>query len=441
MAKKRTLPDFIQKRRRRYYAVLEIPSALRHHYPGKRPGKHLVRLVRSLETDSLAVAQRRAGVMVASWRSEFARLRNEGDDAAFYRRRLQKAGTDAERQQIMAEIEFAADNIGRPAYPYGPTDNPHPSEVAAIEEAAHDRGQDFYSRATGQLVGFTDHLEAFLERQATTDKTKAMVRTDVTRFASSFPTVQDVSADGVQRWVDALGLAPTTIKRTLSSIRGYWKYLQRPDVKAVAREVQPFTALDLPKPRNGPKDRRKPFEPRDVIKLLFAAHKDTQLQRLIQVGMWTGCRIEEICSLKTERVFLEAAIPYLDIADAKTPAGWRQVPVHNALLRPMADLVKESTDGFLLSGLSVDKFGDRSNTIGHRFGRLKTSLGFDKRYVFHSIRKTVSTLLENAGVSENLAADILGHDKPRITYGLYSGGSSLEVKAEALAKLNYGTQS
>jgi hypothetical protein len=32
---------------------------------------------------------------------------------------------------------------------------------------------------------------------------------------------------------------------------------------------------------------------------------------------------------------------------------------------------------------------------------------------------------------------IVGHEKPRITYGLYSGAASLKVKAEALAKLSY----
>ena len=57
--------------------------------------------------------------------------------------------------------------------------------------------------------------------------------------------------------------------------------------------------------------------------------------------------------------------------------------------------------------------------------------------LFHSIRKTVVTLLDNAGVSENVAADIVGHDKPRITYGLYSGAASLEVKRAALEKLRY----
>ena len=57
--------------------------------------------------------------------------------------------------------------------------------------------------------------------------------------------------------------------------------------------------------------------------------------------------------------------------------------------------------------------------------------------MFHSVRKTVVTILENASVPENIVADIVGHEKPRITYGLYSGGTSLAVKAEALAKLAY----
>jgi hypothetical protein len=42
----------------------------------------------------------------------------------------------------------------------------------------------------------------------------------------------------------------------------------------------------------------------------------------------------------------------------------------------------------------------------------------------------VITQFENVGVSENLAADIVGHEKPRITYGLYSGGASLAVKKQ-----------
>ena len=49
----------------------------------------------------------------------------------------------------------------------------------------------------------------------------------------------------------------------------------------------------------------------------------------------------------------------------------------------------------------------------------------------------LTTILENAGVGENLAADIVGHEKPRITYGLYSGGASLEVMRGAIKKVSY----
>ncbi len=49
----------------------------------------------------------------------------------------------------------------------------------------------------------------------------------------------------------------------------------------------------------------------------------------------------------------------------------------------------------------------------------------------------MATLLENAGVLEGVAADIIGHDKPTMTYGLYFGGATLEVKLGALEKLVY----
>jgi integrase len=149
--------------------------------------------------------------------------------------------------------------------------------------------------------------------------------------------------------------------------------------------------------------------------------------------MWTGARIEEVCALKVEKVTKDV----LKIEDAKTSAGWREVPVHSKLKPTVKRLLGASKDGFLLSGLTVNKYGDRSNAIGKRFGHLKTANGYGANHVFHSIRRTVATLLENAGVPENVSADILGHEKPRITYGLYSGGSSLAVKRDAIAKLRY----
>jgi integrase len=86
---------------------------------------------------------------------------------------------------------------------------------------------------------------------------------------------------------------------------------------------------------------------------------------------------------------------------------------------------------------NANKYRDRSDAVGKRFGRLTTDLKFGDAYVFHSVRKTVTTQLENAGIPENGAADIVGHEKPRTTYGLYSGGNSIGVKRKAIGKLSY----
>jgi integrase len=66
--------------------------------------------------------------------------------------------------------------------------------------------------------------------------------------------------------------------------------------------------------------------------------------------------------------------------------------------------------------------------VGKRFGRLKRSLGFGDDLVFHSIRKTFATVCEQQGINEGVAADLLGHEKQTMTYGLYSGGSSVTQK-------------
>jgi hypothetical protein len=127
----------------------------------------------------------------------------------------------------------------------------------------------------------------------------------------------------------------------------------------------------------------------------------------------------------------------ISIVDAKTESGKRIIPIHENILPKIKNLIDTSTDEYLISGLTFNQFKDRSNAVGKQFGRLKTKHGFDDLHVFHSIRKTVTTILENSGVSENIAADILGHEKPRITYGLYSGGTNLEVKREAINKISF----
>ena len=163
------------------------------------------------------------------------------------------------------------------------------------------------------------------------------------------------------------------------------------------------------------------------------------LQALFAFGIYTGARREEITQLRLSDV----RKGYIKIRAAKTRAGNRSVPIH-AQLKPVIDALLESNpssspDGYLLFDLTANQYGKRSVQVGKRFSRVKTTLGFDGHHDFHSIRKTVSTQLERAGVSEGISADILFHEKQTMTYGLYSVGSSLEQKAAAVDLIDYGS--
>ena len=45
-----------------------------------------------------------------------------------------------------------------------------------------------------------------------------------------------------------------------------------------------------------------------------------------------------------------------------------------------------------------------------------------------------ATVSEQAGVPEGITADIVGHEKQTMTYGLYSGGTSVKQRKEAIVQ-------
>lgn len=45
--------------------------------------------------------------------------------------------------------------------------------------------------------------------------------------------------------------------------------------------------------------------------------------------------------------------------------------------------------------------------------------------------------MHRAGVDEGFSADIVGHAKKTMTYGLYSSGSSMAQKLEAISRVSY----
>lgn len=408
------MSDHIEPRRNLWYAVLVIPKKA-------RPVLGKYKFIQSLHTADKREAKHRALPLISKWRAEIKQALGQSgavqSEALRWRESLSAVTDPHERESIELVLsERAEEKERREGYPAAKT---------------------FYDIASGQATPSAIHLDEWKAQLTLKAKTKDQMYADLARFAKAFPTLEAVSPLAAKRWLDAMnaeGLSGSAVKRAAKSARNYWRFLQR--VGAVPPDRDPLRdAMATTIARPPEEEPWMPFEVADVVKLHHAARErgDTQLADLIRLAAYSGARIEELCSLKVS----EVTETEFHITKAKTKAGVRDIPIHSALRKTVERLKRDSADGYLFTRLTFNKYGHRSNAIGKRFGRLKKDAGFSKDHVFHSIRKTFTTALENAGIPENLVADIIGHKKERITFGTYSGGNVYARKKAAVEKARY----
>ena len=159
------------------------------------------------------------------------------------------------------------------------------------------------------------------------------------------------------------------------------------------------------------------------------------LQELILLGMYTGCRIEELCALK----LTDVGADYFQIQVGKTEASTRRIPFHSEIKQMAERLVQNSKDGYLLNGLSADNaLNKRSGAISKKFGHLKRGMGFeDRKHTFHSFRATFITWLMNAKADKTLMKKLVGHKGTDLTYDLYAGDADWDNKVELTELVRY----
>ena len=293
----------------------------------------------------------------------------------------------------------------------------------------------------GNTAPFDIHLQEWLviRRDQVTPKTLEDGRLSVAKFKEYFPTLETVKRRHVREWFDnqVSVYSPDRLKKFKQHLQSYWTFLKEGmDHMLVDEDAEPFKGIHIKENYNAEKQLNGwlPFPNlgEDIVRLLKGASTrgDQQLVNLIILDMYTGMRIEEACSLSIEHIDPD----YIYVPKSKTTPEMRKIPIHSMLTEPLLLMVKESTDGYIISGLvSNNKYGIRSDPIGKRFGRLKSNLGFGPRYVFHSIKKTVTTIMEKADVRADVILDIVGHKNTTVTHV----SSSMQNQKKAIEKLVY----
>lgn len=202
-------------------------------------------------------------------------------------------------------------------------------------------------------------------------KTIAERRRTIMRFLKSLHRFEDVTRDAVQQWHDSnKRLAPESKKRMRNDMRDYLRYC-RSHGKACDPSVFDVAELHLVEESDERKMlRERPhFETAEIHQLIVEAKKrdNPALAQLIMLGMYTGCRFDEIAGLTGAAVNLKTQSI---VTGSKTRAGIRrEIPIHPAIKALMARLAKAAKGGPL--------FNDATK-LGAEFSVMKFELGFGR---------------------------------------------------------------
>ena len=259
-------------------------------------------------------------------------------------------------------------------------------------------------------------------------RTRTEAKKAMSEAVEYFPTLDDLLVPNVYSWWDAMaseGLALKTAQKRNGFLSEYLKWLKQKSLIPYDT-LNPFTHPDLKWPKKLKKKQGYIPLTNDEVVVLFDAARasgDKLLAMYIDIARHTGLRLAEIGSLSEASVVNAHGVDCFRVKpDAKTEkSSNRLVPIAPAL-----------SDRYDFSEFNLT---GTDNAVGKRFGRLKKSLlenGESRRKCFHSIRKTFVSICEDAEILEAKVADVVGHEKQTLTYGVYSGGTAVVKMREVI---------
>lgn len=441
MATTRSNPDqYLQKVGGTYYARVRVPRTLE-----KLVGQSHIR--RSLKTGERASANRAKHAMVGQIKAELDRLRTmpkdekghglSNEDAKRWRDSLlaaQKEDDDEEQNGTVAGLI---------------------AERAEQLEQLHGtaKARRWYKTATTTTDTLSELMEQWLGVSDYRESTKAGHRKALNEVLEYLQDNQAVPADVTRtvaiKYIDTVltqrNLAHTTLRDKLVSLGGFWGWMESRE--AVPPGMNPWTGHKLSKQKNkGTRPPKRAYTNDELLKLLKG---NTQVNRwptysylpdLMVLGLFTGAREDEICSLTASTVELKRTSAILHVTDAKTKAGIRFVAVtHPAPLAVLKRRLKGlKGDEQVFPELTPGGLDEKlSSSAVKAFGRYRRACGVPDGTDFHSFRRNVITVLENVGVDQVAIARFVGHKVGTLAGDTYSEGGTSANAALTSKKIRF----
>ena len=79
----------------------------------------------------------------------------------------------------------------------------------------------------------------------------------------------------------------------------------------------------------------------------------------------------------------------------------------------------------------------RSWNFQKKLGKLRKKIGIPEGVVFHTLRNTFATRMENQGVPRNHISQLMGHEDSNMALDVYSSGLAIEPLVKSIKMLTY----
>ncbi len=424
---------FLEKRRLRWYVVLDVPADVRAII-----GKD--RLVASTKTEDLSIAMVRRDAKLREWRGLIAEARRANSDPL-----LAEALEIRNSPLDLYAVGRAAGEDPDDPYAYGSEELKSDLIASRAEriEATHGEAQAlaFAAIASGKDDTIRSMFDQWQREGHVQPKERANRETVIKVFLAWLtakkvvPTVRSVSRALAGQFVseELIPRSRATAAKYLSTLRGLWKWLES---KGVVKDF-PWDRHPLPKRQLSRDEKKRAFTDEEVVKLLTGPATPT-MHDMMLVAALSGMRLEEIASLRIKDISKGG----FDIPLAKTLAGQRSVPIHSKLVALVQRRSKKKgPDDRLFSDISSEsKLGKHAVAFSKAFTNYRRSVGVnevpgDARtsvVSFHSWRHWFITTAVRAGVPLPNIQAVVGHKHGNITLDVYARGAAFELAGKCV---------
>ncbi|CAM6961820.1 MULTISPECIES: site-specific integrase [Enterobacteriaceae] len=232
--------------------------------------------------------------------------------------------------------------------------------------------------------------------------------------------------------------APQTVQNWLTCLGSLYEYARRSH-DDIAPD-NPFHGMNLE--ARATIESYQPFDPDQMQKLLDSA--EPEIRNIITMGLFSGCRLDELASLKKSEIQTVEGVRCFYISKSKTKAGIRHVPIHSRLSEIVDDYLSHAYGEYLFPQANRinRKDGKKGPFYSQAFTRLRRRVlpTATDRQCFHSLRGMFITCLDRAGVPEQRIGAITGHTDQKSkteAFRTYSQGASMEELKKHVEIVNF----